>query len=98
MSDPQTYFVYILASHSRALYTGVTSDLLNRMYQHKQGTLKGHTSKYKINRLVHFERYSEPLAAIRREKEIKGWLRIKKLDLIESGNPQWLDLSENFKQ
>jgi putative endonuclease len=88
------YFVYILASKSRRLYVGVTNDLERRLYEHKQKLADGFTAKYHIDRLVHFEETSEVLAAIEREKQIKGWLREKKVSLIESNNPTWEDLSE----
>jgi putative endonuclease len=88
------YFVYILASKSRRLYVGVTNDLERRIYEHKQKLADGFTKTYKIDRLVHFEETSDALAAIEREKQIKGLLRVKKIVLIESGNPTWEDLSE----
>jgi len=88
------YFVYILASKSRRLYVGVTNDLERRIYEHKQKLAHGFTKVYKINRLVHFEETSDVLAAIEREKQIKGLLRAKKIALIESSNPTWEDLSE----
>ena len=67
----RTYHVYMLSSLSRALYTGVTGNLEQRMWQHKEGVFGGHTSKYKINRLVYFEGFAKPRDAIAREKEIK---------------------------
>ena len=88
------YFVYILASKSRRLYVGITNDLERRIYEHKQKLADGFTKMYKIDRLVHFEETSDALAAIEREKQIKGLLRVKKIALIESGNPTWEDLSE----
>ena len=88
------YFVYILASKSRRLYVGVTNDLERRIYEHKQKLAHGFTKVYKIDRLVHFEETSDVLAAIEREKQIKGLLRAKKIALIESSNPTWEDLSE----
>jgi putative endonuclease len=88
------YFVYILASKSRRLYVGVTNDLERRIYEHKQKLADGFTKMYKIDRLVHFEETSDALAAIEREKQIKGLLRAKKIALIESDNPTWEDLSE----
>jgi putative endonuclease len=91
------YFVYIMASLSHSLYVGVTSDLRNRVWEHKEGIFAGHTSKYKITRLAYYEQFSDVTNAIAREKQIKGWLRRKKLDLIEAHNPQWLDLSADWK-
>jgi len=88
------YFVYILASKSRRLYVGVTNNMERRLYEHKHKLADGFTAQYNINRLVHFEDTPDVLAAITREKQIKGWLRAKKIALIESGNPAWEDLSE----
>ncbi len=84
-----TYYVYILASRSRTLYTGVTNDLLRRMVEHRDGLVPGFTSQYRIFRLVHFEIFGDIRLAIAREKEIKGWRREKKLWLIERDNPTW---------
>jgi putative endonuclease len=89
-------FVYILASHSRVLYTGTTSDLRRRMYQHKHGLIPGFTADYQVNRLVYFEYTSHVRAAIDRERQIKGWRREKKLRLIESVNGGWFDLSADW--
>jgi len=88
------YFVYIIASKSRKLYVGVTNDLERRVYEHKQKLADGFTAKYRIDRLVHFEETPDVLAAIEREKQIKGLLRAKKIALVESINPTWEDLSE----
>ena len=88
------YFVYILASKSRRLYVGVTNDLERRVYEHKHKLADGFTKMYRIDRLVHFEETSDVLAAIEREKRIKGLLRTKKTALVESVNPTWEDLSE----
>ena len=87
------YFVYILASRSRVLYVGVTGDLVRRVGQHKQ--LKGSefTTRYRVNRLVHLEETDYVFAALEREKQIKGWRRDKKIELIEAQNPTWQDLS-----
>lgn len=87
-----TYYVYIMASLSRTIYTGVTSDLGNRGWQHKESVFKGFTSKYRVNRLVYFEEYGEITDAIAREKQMKRWRRERKVALIEKNNPQWLDL------
>jgi putative endonuclease len=92
------YFVYILASKSRALYTGITNDLKRRVYEHKNKMIAGFTSKYNINRLVYYETTSDVRAAIAREKQIKGWLRAKKIALIESANPKWEDLSADWNK
>ena len=90
------YYVYIMTNKSRTLYTGVTGDLENRVYQHKyeQGSI--FTSKYKINQLVYYESLASVLDAIAREKQIKGWLRTKKIALIEFMNPTWEDLSTGW--
>jgi len=87
------YYVYIMASRSRTLYTGVTNNLQRRVYEHKKKIVLGFTAKYNIERLVYFETSEDVHGAISREKEIKGWLRSKKLALIESINPTWKDLS-----
>jgi putative endonuclease len=97
----KTYYVYILTNRSKTLYTGVTNNLIRRIYEHKQKLITGFTEKYKIDRLVYYEETSNVEAAIAREKQIKGWLREKKIVLIESMNPEWKDLStgwyeENF--
>ena len=90
------YYVYIVTNRSHTLYTGVTNDLQRRVYQHKQKLVKGFTQKYNISQLVYYETTSDVRAAIAREKQIKGWLRSKKIALIESMNPKWEDLSEGW--
>jgi putative endonuclease len=90
------YFTYIMASSSRNLYIGVTSNLEHRVAQHKEGVLGGFTARYRCHRLVWFERYSWVGQAIVREKELKGWLRVKKIALIEQSNPTWIDLTEEW--
>jgi putative endonuclease len=87
-----------MASRSRTLYTGVTNDLERRIYEHKQKLVPGFTAKYNIDRLVYFETTDDINAAIYREKQIKGWLRSKKLALIASVNPTWDDLSEAWAE
>ncbi|MGI9061325.1 MAG: GIY-YIG nuclease family protein [Ktedonobacteraceae bacterium] len=91
------YYVYILANRSKTLYTGVTNNLQRRLYEHKHHLVVGFTSKYHVTRLVYFEETSEVQAALAREKSIKGWLRAKKVALIESSNPDWRDLSEEWE-
>jgi putative endonuclease len=91
-----TYYVYILASRSGALYVGITSHLERRVFEHRQGTVPGHTRSYRIHRLVHFEDCQDVLGAIAREKQIKGWRREKKLALVRAHNPAWDDLAENW--
>ena len=89
-------FVYILASKSGVLYTGVTSSLDTRIRLHRLKLIDGFTKKYNVTRLVRYEQFRDIRIAIAREKEIKGWLRKKKIDLIESSNPSWKDLAESF--
>jgi putative endonuclease len=86
------FAVYILASRTRRLYIGVTNDLSRRVWEHRQ-QLSGFTAKYRITRLVYFETTSDPVAAISREKQLKGWLRSRKLELISTMNPAWEDLA-----
>ena len=86
--------VYMLASKSGVLYTGVTSNLSARVGQHKQGRIPGFTQKYKVNRLVWFEPHGTMISAIAREKEIKSWTRAKKVALVEAKNLEWRDLAE----
>ena len=90
------FFVYILASHSRVLYTGVTRDLLRRVHQHRLGRIPGFTHDYCVTRLVYFEETPSARSAFERERQIKGWSREKKLRLVESVNAGWLDLAEDW--
>lgn len=92
----KTYCVYILASKLRVLYTGVTSNLVSRVWQHKTKQVPGFTQNYNCDQLVFFEAFRDVRAAIAREKQIKGWRRSKKLNLIESMNPKWKDLSADW--
>jgi putative endonuclease len=82
-----------MTNKSRTLYTGVTNDLERRVYEHTQKLVPGFTAKYNITRLVYFEATGDVEVAISREKQIKGWLRRRKIALIESVNPEWKDLS-----
>jgi len=91
-----TFCVYILASRSRSLYTGVTDNLERRMIEHRQGLIPGFTTRYRVFRLVHFETFADIRDAIAREKEIKGWRREKKIWLIQRHNPNWTDLAEQI--
>jgi len=91
------YYVYILTNRSGTLYTGITNNLERRTAEHKRGTGSAFTRKYRINRLVYFEATDDVNAAIAREKQIKGWLRAKKIALIEAENPSWRDLSEGWQ-
>ena len=92
----RTYCVYILASRSRNLYTGVTNNLQRRMFEHRNGLVPGFSSKYKVHRLVYFEVFGDIRYAIGREKEIKAWRREKRVALIEGRNPTWEDLAEEM--
>jgi putative endonuclease len=94
--DERTYFTYIVASRSHTFYIGITGDLRMRIYQHKQKFRDGFSATYNCNRLVWFERFMGPRNAIRREKQLKGWTRAKKIALIEKANPTWNDLSEGW--
>ena len=85
-----------MTNKSRTLYAGVTNDLMRRVYEHKNKLIKGFTSKYKIQYLVYYEMTSSIDSAIAREKQIKSWLRAKKIAWIESINPWWKDLSEEW--
>ena len=86
-------YVYILASRSGgAIYTGVTKDLVRRVYEHKNGLVPGHTKRYGINKLVYFEVYDSVYQAIQREKNIKHWPRVWKTRLIGQSNAEWRDL------
>ncbi|HVP42822.1 MAG TPA: GIY-YIG nuclease family protein [Terriglobales bacterium] len=90
------YWVYIVGSNSGTLYIGMTNDLSNRVRQHKSGELEGFAAKYGCDRLLCYEEYDNVLKAIRREKELKGWRRSKKIALIEKLNPRWADLAEHL--
>ena len=92
----KSYYVYIIASKSRVIYTGVTNNLERRIYEHKQKLVSGFSSNYNIDRLVYFEEAEDVRVAITREKQIKGWVRSKKVALIESCNPAWQDLNEHW--
>ncbi len=91
-----SYYVYIMTNRSDTLYTGVTNDLQRRVYEHRQKLIDGFTKRYNIGMLVYYEDTDDVEAAIGREKQIKGWRRSKKIELIESANPQWRDLSEGW--
>ena len=96
--NPQVadYCVYIMASHSKVLYTGMTSDLGRRVYEHKTKALPGFSKRYNTSRLVYFESTDNAYSAITREKQIKRWLRRRKIELVESVNPEWLDLAADW--
>ena len=88
------YYIYIMTNKSKTLYIGVTDNLERRVYEHKNKLIEGFTKKYNITKLVYYETTNDVRSAIEREKQIKGWLRKKKIALIEVVNPKWADLSE----
>ncbi len=90
------YFVYIMASKSRRLYTGMAHDVVIRVREHKFGFMEGFTSKYRITRLVYYETFTYVNNCIAREKQIKAWTRAKRVALIESVNPTWEDLAADW--
>ena len=98
MRQAKRFYVYIMTNRPRShvLYTGITGNLPRRAWQHKNKLASGFTSRYNLTRLVYYECFVYPDAAIAREKEIKGWRRSKKIKLIESMNPHWQDLAERW--
>lgn len=93
----QPSHVYLLASaRNGTLYVGVTSDLIKRVWQHRQGLADGFTKKYRVRQLVWFETHGDIMEAIRREKILKKWSRSAKIDLIQEGNPYWRDLYDDI--
>ena len=90
------YYVYIMTNRSRTLYTGVTNNLERRVYEHKQKLVRGFTERYNITMPAYFEETPDVRVALAREKQIKGWLRRKKVALIEVCNPEWRDLSAGW--
>ncbi len=94
----KNFSVYIMTNSSKTLYTGVTSDLEKRVFEHKNKLMPGFTTRYNITRLVYFETTEDAHSAISREKQIKGWTRAKKIDLIEFTNPNWEDLSLKWRK
>ncbi|MEA3377095.1 MAG: GIY-YIG nuclease family protein [Chloroflexota bacterium] len=94
---PKRYFVYMMTNRSGTLYTGMTNNLVRRVYEHQQGIGSTFTAKYRIRHLIYYEVCSDVRDAIAREKQIKSWRRSKKLALIESMNPEWRDLSADSR-
>jgi putative endonuclease len=93
----EQYFVYILTNkRNNVLYVGITNNLIRRVYEYKNKLISGFTSKYNVNKLVYYESFQSVFDAIKREKEIKGWKREKKVALINSFNPEWKDLYEEL--
>jgi putative endonuclease len=90
------YYVYILSSRSRNLYTGITNNLTRRVLEHRNGTVPGFTKRYRIHRLVYYESYRDVRDAIAREKQIKAWTRAKRVALIEEQNRRWSDLAADW--
>lgn len=85
-----------MTNSSGTLYTGITNELKRRVYEHKNKLIDGFTKRYNITKLIYYEEYNKSIDAIAREKQIKGWIRKKKIDLIKSSNPKWEDLSSNW--
>lgn len=97
MGNDRHYFIYILTNvTNRVLYTGVTNNLARRVYEHRQKSVKGFTAKYNVTKLVYFEIFADIHEAITREKQIKGWVRRKKVALVDAMNPIWADVSGNL--
>lgn len=92
----RVYYVYVMASRSLNLYTGITNSLFRRVLQHKAGEIDGFTRRYNINRLVHCEVFRHVGTAIAREKQIKSWTRAQRLALVKTKNPTWQDLAEGW--
>ena len=90
------YYVYILTNGTRTLYVGVTNDIVRRVYEHKHKMVDGFTKKYNLTYLAYYDETSDVMSAIEREKQIKGWRRSKKIELIESVNPSWRDLAMDW--
>ncbi len=96
---PTHAYVYILSNGFRKLYIGITTNLQQRIFDHKTNKHpQSHTARYNIHQLVYVERFTTIPTAIAREKQLKGWLRIRKLELIIATNPSWKDLSEDWEQ
>ncbi|MGD0826158.1 MAG: GIY-YIG nuclease family protein [Terriglobales bacterium] len=94
--DHRCFYVYILTNRSQSLYVGITNNLRRRMWEHKFGNGSAFCKRYKIDRLAYYESFDDVRNAIDREKRIKGWLRIKKMQLVVTVNPTWSDLSEGW--
>lgn len=88
----ESYIYFLTNKNNKVLYVGVTNDLIRRVYEHKNKLAMGFTQKYNVDRLVYYEIYADIVTAIAREKQIKGWLRKKKNDLVNLRNPDWKDL------
>ncbi len=88
-----SYYIYIVASFTKVIYIGVTNNLERRVFEHKEGKVAGFTKKYRCRKLVYMEEYADIAQALEREKQLKGWKRYRKVDLIECFNPLWRDMS-----
>ena len=97
MITNKQYYVYLISNkNNTTIYTGITSDLKRRIWEHKNSITKGFSSKYNLHKLLYYEIYNDPENAIIREKQIKSGRREKKIKLIESINPKWIDLYDNL--
>ena len=90
------FYVYVLSNISKMLYIGVTNNLERRILEHKNKLIPGFSQKYNLQRLIYFEPFGDIRDAIVRGKQLKGWLRVRKVELIESNNPNWADLAEDL--
>jgi putative endonuclease len=91
------YYVYILTTQDNTvLYTGVTNDLIRRVYEHKNNLVSGFTKRYCVHKLVYFEMVEDVMSAIEREKQVKSWVRNKKISLVNASNPDWHDLYDEI--
>ena len=90
------FYVYVLSNISKMLYIGVTNNLERRILEHKNKLIPGFSEKYNLHRLIYFESFGDIRDAIVREKQLKGWVRVRKVELIESKNPNWADLAEDL--
>jgi len=98
MQRQYQYYIYIMTNKSGTLYVGLTGNIKKRVYEHKNKLVEGFAKKYNIDKLVYLEMFGDVYSAIAREKTIKGWLRKKKLQLIETTNPDWVDLSKDWHE
>jgi len=96
LAAERRYYVYIMASRSLTLYTGITDNMFRRALEHKTGKIEGFTKRYNISRLVYYEEFKYVTNAIAREKQVKAWTRAKRITLIKSMNPTWQDLAEGW--
>jgi putative endonuclease len=92
----RTFYVYVLSNVSKMLYIGVTNNLERRILEHKNKLIPGFSQKYNLHRLIYFESFGDVRDAIVRGKQLKGWVRVRKVELIESKNPNWADLAEDL--